>query len=701
MLKSMTYTSRDIDVYDDITHVRQFPFMYLGADVRTTGVREVVDNAIDEARRGLSVPANQRHHYATDVALLFHDDDSIEIRDNGRGVPFDFDTKANINGIVKALGTARSGANFNASTKGATTGTHGIGTAAQNFISSRFDVTVFRNGKAYRQQFRKGRPVIFDHDDYDPTDTYTDAPHVELTPLPQKHVPKDAPEHGTWIRFTFDNEVESGGDTDITMVITRAIIATALTDGLTLTYTAPGHDTHTFGPATTPGSPAVLNYITNPDKPNTKTTPLAHFTGDFTFDKTSTNNGEKITRPGTIDVALTLAQPEHTTITAVNAVYTPDGGSHHTGTLRGIGDTLASKTVRGLGLKNGEQAPTADDYMAVVNLAISATTPEPGFVGQDKKAVRNVAFGNAIERELTKQVTAWAVQPTNADAVKQWARAALDHARERRRVDDARTRARAQASTPKGLSATLSMPDKLVNCKVQGRGSGAELHLCEGDSALGTVANARYSDWQAVYPLKGKPRNVWGMALKKARNNAEFSDIETILGCGARDNCDPEKCNFDRIVFTTDGDVDGYHISGLLMLMFFENFKPLIDAGMVFISIPPLHVITVGKGANMRKLYAVDDDERDEIYSQLIKDGTRASDIDIQRCKGLGEMDAKDFRQTVMNPNTRNLIKLTASDTDVESLRRAFGPAKFAEDRRRMIINALEAGLVAASDLND
>ena len=245
------------------------------------------------------------------------------------------------------------------------------------------------------------------------------------------------------------------------------------------------------------------------------------------------------------------------------------------------------------------------------------------------------------------------------------------------------------------------MPDKLVNCKVQGRGSGAEIHLCEGDSALGTVANARYSDWQAVYPLKGKPKNVWGMALGKARNNSEFADIEKILGTGARDNCDPEKCNFDRIVFTTDGDVDGYHISGLLMLMFFENYKPLIDAGMVYISMPPLHVITVGKGAKMRKLYAVDDDERDEIYTRLTGEGVKDKDIDIQRCKGLGEMDAKDFRETVMNPDTRNLIRLTATEGDIDALRNAFGPNKYAAERRRMIVSALEAGLVDSDDLNN
>lgn len=691
------YTASDIDVFDDVTHVRQFPFMYLGADVRTTGTREVVDNAIDEARRAANAPASERANYADKVSVVFHDDGSVEVRDNGRGVPFDFDTQRKINGIVKTLGTARAGANFKAETKGSTTGTHGIGAAAQNFTSARFDVTVFRDGKVYRQSFKQGRPGTFAGDEFDPNSEFTRDDHMDLKPLPAKQVPADAPKHGTWVRFAFDDEVENGGDVDREMVVKRAAIATALTDGLELTTRLPGEDHVVFGPAAEAGAPAVLRYITGTDAE-----PLARFTTDFTFEKTSSKGGERITRPGDIDVAVSLkTESEPQVVSSVNAVFTPGGGSHVTGAERGIGDVLADRSVRGLGLANGEKGPTADDYMAVVNLVVAANTPEPGFVGQEKFSVKNIALGNAAERELKKQVTAWAVQPANAKALQAWAEAALAHARERRKVDEARSRARAQSSNTKGLSANLSLPDKLVNCKVQGRGSGAEVHLCEGDSALGTVSNARYSDYQAVYPLKGKPLNVWGMALGKARANTEFADIEKILGTGARDHCDPEKCRFDRIIFTTDGDVDGYHISGLLMLMFYENFRPLIDAGMVYVSLPPLHVITVGKGSNMTKRYAIDDDDRDAIYDELIASGVKPKDIDIQRCKGLGEMDPGDFRETVMNPDTRNLIRVVIDESDADALRSTFGPNKYAEDRRRMIVDALEAGLADTEALND
>lgn len=691
------YTASDIDVFDDVTHVRQFPFMYLGADVRTTGTREVVDNAIDEARRAANAPTSERANYADKVSVVFHDDGSVEVRDNGRGVPFDFDTSRKINGIVKTLGTARAGANFKAETKGSTTGTHGIGAAAQNFTSARFDVTVFRDGKVYRQSFKQGRPGTFAGDEFDPAAAFTRNDHMDLKPLPAKQVPADAPKHGTWVRFAFDDEVENGGDVDREMVVKRAAIATALTDGLELTTRLPGEDHVVFGPATEAGAPAVLGYITGTDAE-----PLARFTTDFTFEKTSSKGGERVTRPGSVDVAVSLkTESEPQVVSSVNAVFTPGGGSHVTGAERGIGDVLAERTVRGLGLANGEKGPTADDYMAVVNLVVAANTPEPGFVGQEKFSVKNIALGNAAERELKKQVTAWAVQPANAKALQSWAEAALAHARERRKVDEARSRARAQSSNTKGLSANLSLPDKLVNCKVQGRGSGAEVHLCEGDSALGTVSNARYSDYQAVYPLKGKPLNVWGMALGKARNNSEFADIEKILGTGSRDNCDPEKCRFDRIIFTTDGDVDGYHISGLLMLMFYENFRPLIDAGMVYVSMPPLHVITVGKGSNMTKHYAIDDDDRDAIYDELTSSGVKDKDIDIQRCKGLGEMDPGDFRETVMNPDTRNLIRVVIDEADADALRSTFGPNKYAEDRRRMIVDSLEAGLADTGALNE
>lgn len=692
------YTSSDIDVFDDITHVRQFPFMYLGADVRTTGTREVVDNAIDEARRAASAPTSERSNYADKVSVVFHDDGSVEVRDNGRGVPFDFDSKRKINGIVKTLGTARAGANFKAETKGSTTGTHGIGAAAQNFTSARFDVSVFRDGKMYRQSFKQGRPGSFKGDEFNPDAEFTRDDNMNLKPLPAKQVPADAPEHGTWVRFIFDDEVENGGDVDAAMVVKRAVIATALTDGLELTYRLPGEEEVVFGPADEAGAPAVLGYVTESEDE-----PLARFTADFTFEKSSSKGGQRTTRPGSIDVAVSLCQPgDNDIVSSVNAVFTPGGGSHVTGAERGIGEVLASRSVRGLGLANGEKGPTAEDYMAVVNLVVAADTPEPGFVGQEKYSVKNIALGNAVERELRKQLTGWAVQPGNAKTLQAWAEAALSHARERRKVDEARSRARAQSGSTKGLSANLSLPDKLVNCKVQGRGSGAEVHLCEGDSALGTVSNARYSDYQAVYPLKGKPLNVWGMALGKARNNSEFTDIEKILGTGARENCDPEKCRFDRIIFTTDGDVDGYHISGLLMLMFYENFRPLIDAGMVYVSLPPLHVITVGKGADMYKLYAIDDDDRDEMYEDLIAKGVKDKDIDVQRCKGLGEMDPADFRETVMNPDTRNLMRVVVDEGDAEALRSTFGPTnKYAEDRRRMIVDALEAGLADTEALNE
>src|SRR5260370_20925415 len=211
-----------------------------------------------------------------------------------------------------------------------------------------------------------------------------------------------------------------------------------------------------------------------------------------------------------------------------------------------------------------------------------------------------------MAEDVARGVTIWAANPCNGDTVSLWTKLALESARARRSAEGAKARSRA-ASKAKGLGTNLSLPPKLLPSRETGRGSGAELFLCEGDSALGTIKAARDATFQAAFPLKGKPPNVYGFTVSKARVKDEFDSIERILGCGVRDNCDPESCRYDGILFASDADPDGGNINSSLISMFLDFYRPLIEAGMVYVTLPPLFVVKDGQ----QRIYCQDESERD------------------------------------------------------------------------------------------
>ena len=675
--------------FEGLDYVRAFPGVYLGQYIVETAIREVIENAVDEARRKATVPDSEKHYYADKVEIFFWNNGLVEVRDNGRGMPIDFQEEDQLNGIVFFLGNIMSGSNFDQSKKGTTTGTHGIGASATNGISVRFDVITFIAGKVYEQFFHQGRAGFFEGDGFDPNAAFTEAGHERLKPGDISKYPGH-PEHGTWIRFMIDPTVETGDEVNIDNVIKRAIISACLTEDLEIIIHQEGKEDISFGPSTGHSS-EVLRYLYGK-----KVTPLAEFDASFTYEKSAKNaDGEKVTRPGTVDVSLNLAA-EPQIVSAVNSVFTPSGGSHLTATQRAISSAMKGRKIRDIGLKKNEDHPEPEDYLAVVDMVISATTTEPGFSGQDKMSLGNRAFGNAIEKNLTQSITAWVVQPVNKESVKKWAKQALVHARSRRKIQAEKEKARnQQVKAANGMTATMALPENLVPCRNTGRGSGAEIHIVEGKSALGTIANARHASWQAGYPVRGKFINAFGDG-DKVTSNQEFKDLEAVLGCGIGEHCDPEKCNYDRILLTADGDPDGYHIAGLLMLLFYEYYTPLVNEGMVFISMPPLHVLTVGKGKNLRKVYALNDEMRDDLVQEFQDEGyVIGKDLDIQRCKGLGEMSAEDFAETVMNPDTRVIMQVTPEEGDERSMQLMYAKsADLAEQRRQWIIEGIDSGAV-------
>lgn len=640
----VSYTAADIQTLDPLDHIRLRVGNALGNNPYETAVREVLDNSFDEVVAG----------HGTGVTVVLRADASIEVIDNGRGIPVDFDAKDEKNGVVKSIGTFMSGGKFEDNTGSA--GLNGIGTTATNAISDRFDVTVWRVGKEYRQNFRHGRPGHFAGTDFDANAEFTRQDGEKLKggkPRP------GAPEHGTSVRLVLDRAVARDAPFDINSVLFRAHCSARLIPGASLTVIDEGWpepvNPALVGDFSGPhGSAALLEFVLAyngiaPNSPNRILVegegPFTNVRGDATF---------------TYSVA---AQPDDAAARIwgfANGVYTVNGGSHVPATARGLGAALADRAarIRGLGLQKGENPPGAEDFAAVCTAVVAVTAPEVHFSGQAKEAIESRSLGNSLAKDIERKVGLWASSPANLGVVTAWAQVALAYARTKRSVESARDRARS-ANKVKSLGENLSLPDKLLPSKNSGRGSGAELFLAEGDSALGTLKAARDATFQAAFPLRGKPMNVYDMTLPKARKNVEFDAIERILGCGVKDHCDPEKSRYDRILLASDADADGYNINALLCVLFLEFFRPLVEAGMVYVTMPPLFVVSRGE----KRIYCQNEDDRDVAVTQL-RESSGPGKVEIQRNKGLGEMNADDFWNTVLNPQTRTLMQLTIPEQD-------------------------------------
>ena len=629
----VSYTASDITELDDVQHTRLRPAVNLGQDVLNTALRELVDNAIEEV-------ADSRHGGST-VTIVLHTDASVTVSDDGRGLPVDTDPVTGKNGIVKTLGTARAGGKFSTHTDAAATGAglNGIGAAAAVFISARTDVTVHRGGKTYVQRFGAGYPGTFVGSAFDPTAEFIRNDAQKLWGVANRA----AQEHGTSVRILFDSQVTPDSAIDIGEVLLRAHAAARMCPGVHLQVIDEGWRLGEVpAPVAQPfngpwGTEALLELVcTAAGNPLPELALSVEASGTYTTSRGPT--------PMRWSVAAGPAEPA-TVAAFCNTVRTPNGGSHLTAAVKGVSEALADRVarIRDLDLAKGENGPEAQDFAAVTAMAVDTRAPDVAWDSQAKTAVSSRSLNLAMAPEVARAVTVWAASPANAAVITIWAKLALETARARRSAEGAKERCRA-ASKAKGLGTNLSLPPKLLPSRESGRGSGAELFICEGDSALGTIKAARDATFQAAFPLKGKPPNTFGWPAAKARKKDEFDAIERILGCGVREHCDPEKCRYDRILFASDADPDGGNINSSLISMFLDFYRPLVLAGMVYVTLPPLFVVHNSD----TRIYCQDDVERDEAVNRLHT--ASKSKVTVQRNKGLGEMNPDDFWDTVLEP---------------------------------------------------
>jgi len=665
-----SYTARHLSVLEGLEAVRKRPGMYIG----TTDSRglmhcvwEIVDNAVDEALAG----------HCDRIEIVLHADSSVEVKDNGRGIPVDIEPKTGLSGVEVVFTKLHAGGKFGGGSYGSSGGLHGVGASVVNALSARLDVEVDRGGKTYRMTFHRGEPGVFD-------DRKGRSPDSPFTPFEEASelavvgkVAKGVT--GTRVRYWADKQVFLKTATfSYDELVTRARQTAFLVPGLTITV----RDER--GLAGTPGADGpheetfrftggVVDFVDH-IAPDPAVTATWRLTGEGTYTETvpvlddrGHMTPQEVERTCEVDVAVRWGTGYDTDVRSfVNIIATPKGGTHMAGFEQGLLKVLRKQVeanARRLKLNGKDTAGERlekDDVMAGLTAVVTVRIPEPQFEGQTKEVlgtapVRGIV-AKVVERELVALLTS-----TKRDHKAQSA-LLLDKvvAEMRARLS---ARKQKEISRRKNALETSALPAKLADCRTDDVDR-SELFIVEGDSALGTAKLARQSDFQALLPIRGKILNVQKASVADMLKNAECAAIIQVIGAGSGRSFDLEAARYGKVVMMTDADVDGAHIRTLLLTLFYRYMRPLVDAGRVFAAVPPLHRIELLGGKKPEYIYTYSEAELQQTLKRLQKAGRRYKD-DIQRYKGLGEMDADQLAETTMDPRRRTLRRVTARDAAV------------------------------------
>ena len=605
-----TYNASSIEVLEPLEAVRLRPGMYIGGiDERAYHhlAAEIIDNAMDEAVAG----------HATRIEVELHADGALTVRDNGRGIPVDPHPKfPDKSALEVILCTLHSGGKFGGKAYETSGGLHGVGSSVVNALSDRLDVEVALNKELYTQSFSRGKPL---------------APIRKLGPVANRR--------GTWVTFHPDAQIFGSQQFRPGRLMRMVRSKAYLFSGVEIRWKTaiPDGDTPLEAVFHFPGG--LADYLADTLE---KTTTYADkpFAGKVGFQA-------KFGVPGSVEWAINWTPARDGFIQSYcNTVPTPEGGTHETGFWNAV-----LKGIRAYGelIKNRKtDLITRDDLTTGGCALVSCFIREPQFVGQTKDRLATEEAVKYVEGAVRDHFDNWLAGNTK------YAGAILDFLI--LRAEERLKRRQEKETARKTATKKLRLPGKLTDCSAKNR-EGTELFIVEGDSAGGSAKAARNRETQALLPLKGKILNVLGAASAKLHDNSEIRDICEALGVtmGAKFNVDDLR--YDKIIIMTDADVDGAHIASLLMTFFFSQMRPLIDKGHLYLACPPLYRLTQGA----KRIYVADDAEKELMLAKGL--GGRGK-IDVQRFKGLGEMDAKDLKDTTMNPLTRTLIRVTIVEED-------------------------------------
>jgi topoisomerase IV subunit B len=599
------YNASSIEVLEGLEPVRKRPGMYIGGtDERALHhmVAEILDNAMDEAVAG----------HANRIELELHDDNSVTVRDNGRGIPVDPHPKfPDRSALEVIMTTLHSGGKFGAKVYQTAGGLHGVGLSVVNALAEELIVEVARNRQLWRQSYVRGRPTG-----------------------PLELQPGSVNRRGTTVRFKPDREIFGPGLQFRPALVHRMARSKAyLFRGVEIRWQC---DPELLAGA--PGVPerevfhfpAGLEDFLNATLAGRECVTELSFVGEAPL-----NDGS-----GRVEWAIAWPLDEEPYAGLYcNTVPTPLGGSHEQAlrsglvrALRAYGELTGAKKVAQV---------TADDLLGSACVLLSLFTRNPQFQGQTKDRLVAPEAGRQVELSLKDHFDHWLSGHAEAG------RALLDHVLNR--AEERLARRRSKEVARKTATRKLRLPGKLADCTIDGR-DGTEIFLVEGDSAGGSAKQARERETQAILPLRGKILNAASASLDKLRANRELADLVTALGCGHGKAYRGEDLRYDKVVIMTDADVDGAHIAALLMTFFFREMPQLIADGHLYLAQPPLFRLSAGGEI----AYARDETARDALIAGRFK----GRKIEISRFKGLGEMAARQLRETTMDPKTRVLERV-------------------------------------------
>jgi DNA gyrase subunit B len=613
MTEEKKYSAQSITILEGLEAVRRRPAMYIG-DSSTSGlhhmVYEIVDNSIDEALAG----------YATKIKVTLNDDGSVSVEDNGRGIPIDIHPTSGRSALETVMTVLHAGGKFDNDSYKVSSGLHGVGASVVNALSEWTRAEIHRDGKIYAQEYKKGK-IQGD---------VTEVGETDKT--------------GTIITFKPDREIFDDLEFNLKTIHTRFRRQSYLTAGLTIEVRDERKDENRK--EVDIKLPRVYCF---------------HFENGVRAYIQQLNKNHKIIHPTIfyvkkeiddieVEVAVQYTDDIQENVMAfANNVHNPEGGTH----LAGFRIAL-TKSINDYLEKNGTEKEkvvkfTGDDTREGLTSIISVKIKDPQFEGQTKIKLNNPEVTQAVRRVVEDGLTIFLEE--NPRDAKNILNRALLSLKARRAAKAAR-----EAVIRKGALEGGTLPGKLADCSTR-NAENAELYIVEGDSAGGSAKQGRDRETQAILPLSGKPINSEKYRIDRVLANEKLKDIVIAMGAGVGDTFEPEKLRYHKIIIMNDADVDGAHITTLILTFFFRNYRRLVELGYLYVAQPPLFKVEPEKGEG---IYVLDENERDKVIEKYKSEGIGIKHI--QRFKGLGEMNPEQLWETTMNPQNRILKQITISD---------------------------------------